>query len=124
MLGARRRRGAAVRLAACQRSDASFAVYKARHQPRATGFITSVKGGWIDCRLGPRKALRCQATASGGSEPLVQVAQLARDEHLASCTEHLSGPRCLGRDFSGLIPNFPAGERARVGAFACTRLKT
>src|SRR3954449_12827575 len=76
MLGARRRRGAAVRLAACQRSDASFAVYKARHQPRATGFITSVKGGWIDCRLGPRKALRCQATASGGNEPLVQVAQL------------------------------------------------
>jgi hypothetical protein len=86
-------------------------------------FVVRLASGFIGCALGPASQLVCIATPPG-SDPLQQVAQLATDGTLKTCTQHTASATCFQGDFGENPPARTPGQSVTIGQFSCQVLET
>jgi hypothetical protein len=81
-------------------------------------FVVHLASGFIGCAIGPDSQLVCIGTPPG-SDPLQQVAQLATDGTLKTCTQHTASAACFQGDFGQNPPALTPGQSVTIGGFGC-----
>jgi hypothetical protein len=81
-------------------------------------FVVHLSSGFIGCALGPASQLVCIGSPPG-NDPLQQVAELATDGTLKTCTRHAGSGACFQGDFGENPPTRTPGQSVTIGQFAC-----
>ena len=99
----------------------------ATHTPSSpTEFYARPAGGYIVCGIAggvSEQHLVCQG-APHGSNPVENVATLAPDGQLESCSRHQTEVRCFEGNVGENTPTLSAGEVDSIGPFTCKVLES